>query len=94
MKMESFTEDRGQGAKSVHRAAIGRLDGDTGPRGRVFVTVSRRGPGSLIHERMRMKDKMCTGMHPPRKPSFAARSNANDPNETVLTLVRLSMIAP
>lgn len=42
---------------------------------------------------MRMEDKMCTGMYPPREPSFAARSNANDPNETVLTLVRLSMIA-
>ena len=70
------------------------MDGDTGAtRSHLRGKVSRRGPGPLMHESMHGAQNV--HWHAPatlaREPSFAAQmSNANDPNETVLTLVRLS----
>lgn len=91
MKMESFTGNQGYCKKRP--SSGGLLDGDTGPRGRIFVPRQGSTTGSLMHERQGTQN---VHWHAPatlaREPSFAAQmSNANDPNETVLTLVRLSM---
>lgn len=92
MKMESFT-----GIGTLQKASIERRSVGWGYRGHAVVhlrgKVSRRGPGPLMHESMHGAQNV--HWHAPatlaREPSFAAQmSNANDPNETVLTLVRLS----
>ena len=76
---------------SIERRSVGW--GYWATRSHLRGKVSRRGPGSLMHERHGTQN---VHWHAPatlaREPSFAAQmSNANDPNETVLTLVRLSM---
>lgn len=81
-KVSRGTGDRDT-AKSVYRAAV--LDGDTGPRVRIFVARFHDG-GRDLWCMKGTEHKMCTGMHPPL---LRASRPLQRKCRTLMTLMRL-----